>query len=230
MHWEGIFMSDIWEKLRTEWEVIRGAPWSFISVVGVIGAAIWFFLATVNQGTISAKDATIQTLSTQVAAYKDKLNGATPDEAKAMIDSLEKKLNEKIAKLEPRHLTKEQRDIISGIISGHVNSNYALVVASDMSCADCKRYANEFISLLPKSNWEISTPSVLAASAASTKGIAVLTPDPTNPLPEADILIKAFSAANIKFDIKAGGDSFVTRPGEPRKTIAELLITVQGDF
>ena len=55
-------MSDFFEQLQREWAVIRGAPWSFLTAVAIIAGGIWFFLSEINQGTLSAKDATIETL------------------------------------------------------------------------------------------------------------------------------------------------------------------------
>ena len=44
--------------------------------------------------------------------YKDKLSGVSPDEAKALINNLEQPLTNLKDKVEPRHLTEEQRRLI----------------------------------------------------------------------------------------------------------------------
>ena len=54
-----------WEALASVRAVIRGAPWSFVTAVAIMAGVIWFFLSEINQGTFSAKDATIETLKAQ---------------------------------------------------------------------------------------------------------------------------------------------------------------------
>lgn len=200
--------------------MISGAPWSFSAAVLLIGTAIWFFVNLVDQGAFHAKDATIETLKAQIDTYKEKLNGASPEEAKAKIDDLERRL----ARIEPRTLSTEQRTTISKIIGAMAQGNYSLSIQTDMSCADCGQYAADFQAILVDAHWTIEMPKVLGASAASPKGIAILTPDPSNPLPEASGLIRALTAANIPFDLKADA----APPGVRRASVAALLITAKA--
>jgi hypothetical protein len=52
----------------------------------------WVIAAWMNSTTISGKDATIESIKQQVDSYKDKLSGATPEEAKEKIADLEARL------------------------------------------------------------------------------------------------------------------------------------------
>jgi hypothetical protein len=133
-------MSDFFEKLQKEWAVIRGAPWSFFTAVAIIAGAIWFFLSEINQGMLQAKDATIETLKTQNDSYKEKLSGATPEEAKARIDALEAR----VSRVEPRQLSHEQKKTITENVMLPAGASYALSIESDMRCLDCNQYAEEF--------------------------------------------------------------------------------------
>jgi hypothetical protein len=223
-------MPDPIETLRKEWPVIKAAPWSLVAVVTIVGVLMWFFMGAVNQGTISAKDATIQTLTTQVASYKEKLNGATPDEAKSRIDALERKVEERFAKFEPRHVSKVQHELISKVILSMPQGSYSISIQSDMGCSDCKQYAADFLSIFPRPAWSVIMPSVMGPSASSPKGLAILTPDPANPLPEATALVSALNAANIPFDLKAGGDRIMDGRSPPGKQIPAILITPKSEF
>jgi hypothetical protein len=64
-------MSDIFEKLAKEWPVISGAPWSFAAAVivltGALATGIWLLMEIKYGGTLTAKDATIEILKTQIA-------------------------------------------------------------------------------------------------------------------------------------------------------------------
>lgn len=141
-------------------------------------------------------------------------------QCKARIDALEKR----VGRIEPRHLSDEERNIIAGIVKVPVGLNYSFSIQSDMSCADCNQYAADFHAVLTDAHWAIQMPKVLGPSAASPKGIAILTPDPSTPLPEASALMRALTAAGISFDLKPGRDpSFM-----PDRMVAAMLITAKA--
>jgi hypothetical protein len=218
-------MSDFFEKLQKEWAVIRGAPWSFFTAVAIIAGAIWFFLSEINQGTLSAKDATIETLKQQNESYKEKLNGATPEEAKARIAALEAR----VSRVEPRQLSHEQKKTITEKVMlpmSRLRASLALSIESDVRCLDCNQYAEEFSVIFSESHWAIKTPMVERPSTKSPKGIAVLSPDPNNPLPAAGLLISALIAADIPFDLMSGSDLNFDPQGMPTP-IPAMVITAK---
>jgi hypothetical protein len=150
--------------------------------------------------------------------------GASPEEAKARIDALEAPL----ARIEPRRLSAEQGEIIRSHVRRVQKSNMNISIQSDMSCADCNQYAVDFQSVLEGSNWTTKMPKVMAVSAASPKGIAILTPDISNPLSEAAALIAALTAARIPFDLKVGYDFSNVEPAGHGDPVAVLLITARA--
>jgi hypothetical protein len=217
-----ICVSDIIEKIQKEWAVIHGAPWSFFAASVVIAGAIWFFLNQINSGTISGKDATIETLKTQNESYKEKLNGASPEEAKTRIDALEAK----VAKLEPRRLYPEKLETVSKLIKTLPPMPYNLSIEADMACADCNQYAADLQSAFPQPPWSVIMPMIAGPSVRSPKGLAILTPDPKNPLPEAAAIASALTAADIPFDLMAGNDE-LGDPFKPSKRITALVLTTR---
>jgi hypothetical protein len=68
-----------------EARLIAATPAIFIAAVLVVGVIIWTLLSWRYGGIIESKDSII-------ALYKERLNGATPDEAKAKIDALERRV------------------------------------------------------------------------------------------------------------------------------------------
>lgn len=65
---KGNHMPDIVERIQKEWAVISGAPWSIAITTVLLCGAIWFLVNQINNGTISAKDATIESLKAQIEA------------------------------------------------------------------------------------------------------------------------------------------------------------------
>ena len=193
------------ETIQKEWPVISGAPWSFAAAVIVMGIIIVGFSEWIHQEEIAGKDYTIQEKQSQIDGYKDKLSGATPDEAKAQIADLKAQnsdLAARLVKLEPRRLHAQESSIIlsslkaSGIPAGDI------VLASDDGCWDCAQYADSFKEALSVPTWSILREEIGGGILpASPKGVAIVTPDPSNPLPEAKALEDALLAAKIPFDI-----------------------------
>jgi hypothetical protein len=75
-------MDQIVKYLLDEMRVIGDAPIVFAGTILVIAVVIWWVLNWRYSGIIKNKERTI-------ALYKNRLDGASPDEAKAKIDSLE---------------------------------------------------------------------------------------------------------------------------------------------
>jgi hypothetical protein len=73
------------QDIIAEWPMIRSAPRSFaivtVTSVVALGAAIWFALNWSYGAVLSAKDAQNAVLRERIAAYEQKLQGATPDQA-----------------------------------------------------------------------------------------------------------------------------------------------------
>jgi hypothetical protein len=160
---------------------------------------IWAYYVKV---IVASKSSQIELLDRQIADYKDKLNGASPSDAKARIDVLEAR----VIRVEPRQLSTEQKKTIIKNVILPPGMFYELSIESDIRCLDCNQYAEEFSDIFSEVHWNIRTPMIERPSIKSPKGIAVLSPDPSNPLPAAAALIRALKAADIPFDLMPGSD------------------------
>src|SRR5277367_2788730 len=73
----------------------------FLAVLAVLAGAIWWGLGWKYENTIANKDGIIAKRDSQISLlaaqrddYRDKLNGASPDEAKQRVGTLEKRITE----------------------------------------------------------------------------------------------------------------------------------------
>jgi hypothetical protein len=109
--------------------VIKDAPLTIAAAFVVIGLGVWRVVSWADSTIISGKDATIETQKAEIDSYKDKLSGASPDQAKARIDDLEARLS----KIEPRHLSVQQSDAISKNIAEQPGT-YTIYIATEIGC------------------------------------------------------------------------------------------------
>lgn len=85
----------------------------------LIAVGAYYFGSSRNSEQIAVKDERIHFLNDQIAAYKDRLQGATPDQAAKQIALLQEGLNEYEKKFQslfpdqPRKLTDQQKEILS---------------------------------------------------------------------------------------------------------------------
>jgi hypothetical protein len=79
-------------KIAQEWTVIQSAPLSVITVCAIIAVVIWSVVSGIYGIRLANKDGEISLLTRQRDDYKDKLGGASPDQAKAKMDALEKRI------------------------------------------------------------------------------------------------------------------------------------------
>jgi hypothetical protein len=86
-----------WMQDLTEgWPMIRAnLPTFFVILVLIIGA-VWVAFNWSYGSVLASKNGQIELQDRQLADYRDKLKGATPEEAKAKIDALEEKVHNTI--------------------------------------------------------------------------------------------------------------------------------------
>jgi hypothetical protein len=97
------FIKYVLGEFRMIWE----APLSFVTCVAAMFLIVWFAMDWRYGGVISNKDSELSLAKAQRDDYRDKLGGATPDQAKAKIEALEKTIHLTMgARWEP--LTKSQ--------------------------------------------------------------------------------------------------------------------------
>lgn len=82
-------MSNPIEVLRDEGGVIAAAPWSFAICLFVVGGVIYLILRAMKAQEIADLNSRLTLRNDEIADYRRKLDGKSPDEAKAFVEALE---------------------------------------------------------------------------------------------------------------------------------------------
>jgi hypothetical protein len=170
-------------------------------------------------GRLSSKDAQIELQDRQLADYRDKLQGASPEEAKARIDALEKRLGQ----FEPRRLTDNQRKILieRARVYDHNPELYPELSIISEASSDCTTYAAAFEATLREAGWMVGNWQIAIPPRRPRTGIAVQVPDLNNLSKEAELLRTALQAAQVDIELMHMKDF-------PAKSPVQLLITAKA--
>lgn len=76
-------------KLLEQWAVVTAAPIPFVIAIAIASGIIWLAVGWSYSSVLSGKTAQIELQDRQLADYREKLKGATPEQAKDKIESLE---------------------------------------------------------------------------------------------------------------------------------------------
>lgn len=76
------------QDLFTGWPMIRSNLPTFFVILALIITTVWVVVNFSYSGVLASKNAQIELQDRQIADYKQKSGGATPDQAKAKIDAL----------------------------------------------------------------------------------------------------------------------------------------------
>lgn len=187
--------------------IIKGDFPQILAILLIAIPLIWLSINFLYKTELDAKDAQLESRDDQIKLlererddFKDKTGTSTPDEAKTKITAMEAKIEafeKRVGALEPRRLTASQYDQIVKNLRLPPPVNYRIAIASDMSCPDCKAYADDFAAAFRTAGWYVSMPSILAPGAIPQTGIGVFASIPSN---AGAIAIQALDAANVRYD------------------------------
>jgi hypothetical protein len=202
------------QDLTAGWPMIRAnLPTFFVILVLVIGA-VWIVVNWSYNGLLASKNGQIELQDRQLADYKAKLEGATPDQAKARIDALEARL----ASVEPRRLTMPQRAGLIARLAPPAGELRAISITSEAS-GDSPQLGADFAYVFRAAGgWNIAEASAMGLGNRPHSGIAVQIPDLNNPSHAAKIVMNAFRSQNIRFDVQQA-------PNMPGMELSLLICT-----
>jgi hypothetical protein len=86
------------QDLFAGWPMIRANIPTFFVIVVLIFGAVWGLMDWRYGAIVASKSGQIELQDRQLADYKQKLDGATPDQAKAKIDALERRVRVTVGK------------------------------------------------------------------------------------------------------------------------------------
>ncbi|WP_409018537.1 hypothetical protein [Brevundimonas vesicularis] len=201
-------MLDPIQTLRAEGAVISQAPWSFAICVTAVSALIFLLIRALKAQQISDLESRLTLRNDEIEDYRRKLDGASPDEARARIDAIEKALREEIqnidkrySKLAPRGLSAEQRNTIIQLLG---NDGGTLSIMKDAAVADGQQYAQQLAEMFHIAGWRVSSGVVLGISNPPKTGLAVSVSNTESPNKNEHRIIDAFTAAHVPFDLREG--------------------------
>jgi len=126
-----------------QWEVIARAPLPFFIALVVAGAIIWIVLAYSYRTRLSNLASEIALVTRQRDDYRDKLGGASPDEAKRKMEELEKRVKETIgSRWEP--LTKDEAARLAAAVAKLEKRRIQVMFANQLGKALARSIADAF--------------------------------------------------------------------------------------
>lgn len=145
---------DILHWIEANWSVITQAPWVFVGWTVLIAGAFWILLDYLKANQFSDLEGRLKLRDDEIADYKRKLGGATPDEAKARIDALEAQ----ITKLQPRRLSLQQE---ATIVQALAETTGTLSVLQHVGPADSAKFADDIGRAFQKAGWQVQGSAVM---------------------------------------------------------------------
>ncbi len=193
-------MQDALDYLRREYRAVARAPVAFATVLVAAGliscAAIWSYRGEANL------------LRQRLAEYREKLHGASADEAKAALDALADEVSALQAQLQPRRVNSQQRQIITEKSKVPSGAQYAVTIVYEGGCWDCPQYAadlDDAFRSIP--GWLVNHRVMMGLRERPPQGLAVVVGDPARPSPQESLVLQALRAAGIGFDVQAARSS-----------------------
>jgi hypothetical protein len=182
--------------LRWELRAITRAPLTFGVAVLVMTVLIsWAVIWSFRKEAISSRQ--------QLSEYRDKLGGASPDEAKTALDALADEVTALQARLKPRRVNAHQRQIIADRLKVPTGAQYALAIVHEGGCWDCPQYAADFDGTFRSiPGWLVSNRVIMGLIQRPPHGLALVVADTLHPSPQESVLLQALQAAGIEFDLQ----------------------------
>lgn len=206
-------MTDAIQTLRNEGAVIGGAPWSFFICVLIVAGVIFGLLRALKAQEIEDLKSRLTLRNDEISDYQRKLNGASPDEAKARLDALEAT----VASLKPRRLSQEARDEISAAVR---SSSGSVLIMRDMAAAEVQGLAADFAGAFQAAGWRTSAGIVGGIGNPPPTGLAIEVPDPSA-LGEAEgNFLAVLNRFGLQYDVGR-----LQQPGEMNPLSLQITIS-----
>ncbi|MBU4198152.1 MAG: hypothetical protein KJ911_15540 [Alphaproteobacteria bacterium] len=203
------------ETLRTEGGVIAQAPWSFVLCLFVVAGVLFLIIRSLKVQEVADLNSRLTLRNDEIADYRRKLDGASPDEAKARLDELEAQ----VARLQPRRFDAAQRELIRAAVA---NQPALVSIAADMAAGDARGLVADLSGAFQGAGWSVSNPMVGGLGNPPPSGLGINVADPENLTDPQARFVRALQEIGAEFDLRRG----VMRdmPGHAAPEI-EILVT-----
>ena len=195
------WVGDFFKYVLGEWRVIAQAPVSFAASLVVVAAVMYAAARWRYAGTIATLEERLRLRDDRAAEYERKLQGATPDQARATIEELERKINA----LGPRRIDGSKRQTITAAISTFRGSTLSIV--ADAASTDASNITRALSSAFTNAGWTVQQGVVMGLGNPPPSGIGVGLKNPSSTTPLESRVIQAFRDAEIEFDVQNSSSS-----------------------
>ncbi len=199
--------------MSQEWATVSHAPLIFLACLIVAGLMIWRVVHWQYSTQLAHAQSALSLRDAQVQDYKEKLSGATPDEAKARLDILEEKLN----KLSPRRISDSQKSAIVSAIRPFKGCQVNLV--KDGAAPGMERFVRVVTSAFVDAGWSVNPGMVIGIANPPNCGVRLVVQSPADLTSPQQGIAAGLRGAGIHFELQAG-----RARGNPPAD-AELLFT-----
>jgi hypothetical protein len=181
--------------LLWELRVARHAPvilsGAALLVLLIAAGAVWHF-----RGESAA-------LRQELSEYRDKLGGASAEEAKRALDALTNEVTALEARVKPRRVDARQREILMERLKLPNGTQYPLAIVHEGGCWDCPQYAADLAGALRSiPGVQVSNRVTMGLAQRPARGLAVVLSDPQHPSAQEAVLLQALQGAGIEFDLE----------------------------
>jgi hypothetical protein len=135
-------------KLLEQWAVVTAAPIPFAIAVVVAAGLIWLAVGWSYSGVLASKNGQIELQDRQLADYKQKLDGASPDQAKAKIDALERRVRVTVGK-EWEPLTRAEKVALTSRLKDIQKTRIQIMYENALG----KELAESFLEAFKAADW-----------------------------------------------------------------------------
>jgi hypothetical protein len=160
-------MSDWINKLIQEWPAIRAAPWSFtlalVLALVIFIPMIWLVINWSYSAVLAAKDSQILSRGDEIKFverqrddYKEKLSGASPDQAKSLIADLRAEVDKLKKQIQERDIDQDTAREIVAELKRHPMHEISITYATGDKGSE--RYADKISNVLRDGGWNVRGP------------------------------------------------------------------------
>ena len=217
----GMGIQDILDWLGGQFAVIAQAPLVYIATIAAVAFVIWRIVEWHFKTRLENSASTVDLLNERLQDYKEKLSGATPDEARARMDALEAR----IEALGPRRISRDQQHKMIPHLDPFKGSG--IVISVDGVSPDAAGLSAGMKAAFGMAGWHITNPTIIGIGSSPKSGIGLTVEDKSNLTAMQQAIVSAFRAANIEFDIKQGSLAGLSHPGRP-PAAAEIILTTKA--
>lgn len=224
-------IKDALEFAGKEGRTVLSAPVSFATAATIIIAGTWAVTNYFYQHKIEDLESRLKLKDDQIIDYKDKLNGATPIEAKSRIDTLENQ----VKALLPRHISQEQKRVMASVLK---NTKSVILFGQDVSASDAKQLVTDFSDIFSMLGWDTRVAIIGAMRNPPRSGVALRVQN-KDQLTSVEQTVKlALQASGVAFDIQNGVEKRqdpenpvedFTNPFHAPSPEVEILVTTKSD-